>query len=204
MTPVKSLTFALALALIIAPPGRADEEAITPVSPNLYLTYDCDTLSVFEKALRNEVATVRREERLAAYAEFVVARSYSTTTPEEAAARIAWLRGHHAAVDAEFRARRCEGNLSGGVGSGAVWSMSPGKIVAFRRAVANAPFQAPPPRAGGGRVMSDGQVRPLPTGPNVARPVDYSASEIARYCDEGWDHRRLSNGKIEYNPCFYK
>ncbi|MBY8976025.1 hypothetical protein KHP62_09425 [Rhodobacteraceae bacterium NNCM2] len=47
-------------------------------------------------------------------------------------------------------------------------------------------------------------VKPLPTGPNVAKPVNYSQAEILAYCRQGWDSRNLTDGTVEYNPCYYQ
>lgn len=193
------------IASLIASGAVAEDRAATPVPPGRYLSYDCDTLSVFDETLRREIVGAGKEELLARYGDYEVAANYATATPEQAAARLAWLRGHLDAVRAEYQSRNCVSKLSGGVGSGSIWSMKPARIIGFRKAIQTAPFQAAPPSgAASAAAASDRVIRPMPTGANVAPPVNYSAAEVARYCEEGWDHRRLSNGMIEYNPCFYK
>lgn len=195
----------IAVILCLVANGAAADEGAATVPPGQYLSYDCDTLSVFDETLRREIVGAGKDEMLARYGDYEVAASYVTATPEQAAARAAWLRAHLDAVRTEYQARNCVSKLSGGVGSGAIWSMKPSRIIGFRKAIQTAPFQAPPPvGAAAAPEVSDRVVRPMPTGANVAPPVNYSAAEIARYCEEGWDHRRLSNGMIEYNPCFYK
>jgi hypothetical protein len=112
------------------------------------------------------------------------------------------------AIDTSMTAKRCNATASASGAPGILPFAHRNQTVA---AAPTARAPAPAPASQTAAIVPTapvaarpGGVKPMPPGPCIAPKVAYSSEEILAYCRAGWETRRLSDGTIEYNPCFYQ
>lgn len=180
----------LVLFVVAAIAGCAKSpDSIAPayVSERAYDNLDCAQL-VEEQMNVNAAFSVASQQQSDARTNDIVGvvllgLPVSTLSGGNVAYQVADLKGQQVAIQRTMTRKRCSAATARAAGAVAAES---------RPAVAADP------------VIRPAGVRPLPTGPDVAEPVNYSPDEVLAFCRAGWETRRLADGTTEYNPCFYQ
>lgn len=201
---MRKLMLVAALAALAAGCAKSPE-SIAPayVSDRIYNDLDCGQLAEEQRNLQSALSVASQQQSDARTNDIVgvvlLGLPVSTLSGGNVAYQVADLKGHLRAVEQSMVRKRC----SSGKAQAAARDRGVPAAESYAHAAATPDFHARVAAA----VETAGRpagVRPLPSGPGIAEPVSYTSEEVLAYCRAGWETRRLTDGTVEYNPCYFQ